>query len=113
MFHNKHSIIITIAKREYVLLNIGTQLRSTHHTQAHIHISHGPSAAAVVTPPSPLPQVIMLFIRYLAKRKPSLIDPTNKSRVLCADDPLGRVFGVNCFTKEQTRYVCGGTRWRR
>ena len=48
----------------------------------------------------------MLFIRYLAKRKPSLLDPKNKSRVLCSDDPLGRVFGVDCFTKEETRYVC-------
>ncbi|XP_043224671.1 E3 ubiquitin-protein ligase Mdm2-like isoform X5 [Amphibalanus amphitrite] len=49
--------------------------------------------------------VIMLFLRYLARRKPSLFDPMNKSRVVCQDDPLGRVFGVASFTKDETRLL--------
>lgn len=49
--------------------------------------------------------VIMLFLRYLAKRKPSLFDPDDKSRVMCQDDPLGTLFGVPSFTKDETRLL--------
>ncbi|XP_037092290.1 uncharacterized protein LOC119112281 [Pollicipes pollicipes] len=47
--------------------------------------------------------VITMFIRYLAQRRPSLLDPQDRSRVICEGDPLGRVFGVRHFTKDETK----------
>ncbi|XP_037092291.1 translation initiation factor IF-2-like [Pollicipes pollicipes] len=44
-----------------------------------------------------------MFIRYLAQRRPSLLDPQDRSRVICEGDPLGRVFGVRHFTKDETK----------